>query len=339
MISNKVLSVEETAELLNVNLVTTYRYIRSGVLKAEKKGRSYSVKLADLISYINYKNGAPSRKKEVVMPIRKAKPFLKWAGGKRQMADYLAKWIPLNMGTYHEPFLGGGALFFHLQPEKACLSDTNADLINVYKVVRDRVEDLIDSLSVHKNTEDYYYEMRSVVPEKLDIIKRASRTIYLNKTCFNGLYRVNKRGEFNVPFGKKTGEFTIDAENLRLASLALQNAEIHTKDYKDALKNVRSKDFVFLDPPYYPLGGFSDFQRYTKECFDESDHNELFDQFQKLARRGIKVMQSNSNADYIQKKYSEFPIEVIKTRRLISSKASTRSGEDVVIFSPSLYAN
>ena len=338
MISDKALSVEEASELLNVNLVTTYRYIRSGVLQAEKSGRSYSVRLADLILYINQKNGLSPRNKGIVTSQRKAKPFLKWAGGKRQMADYLAKWTPTDIGTYHEPFLGGGALFFHLQPEKARLSDTNEDLINVYKVVRDRVEDLVESLSVHKNTEEYYYEMRSVPPEKLDEVRRASRMVYLNKTCFNGLYRVNKRGEFNVPFGKKTGEFTVDAENLRLASVALANAEIHIQDYKDALKGVRGKDFVFLDPPYYPLGGFSDFQRYTKECFHENDHDELFDQFQKLAHRGVRVMQSNSNADYIRKKYIEFPIEVIKTRRLISSKASTRSGEDIVIFSPSLYA-
>ncbi len=328
MISSALITVEEAADLLKVNTITVYRNIKNGTLKAKKNGKTYSIVLEDLVNFINVKNMKSSQTTS-----RKAKPFLKWAGGKRQQVDLLSEQIPVVInGTYHEPFLGGGALFFHLQPQKAKLSDSNSELINAYTVVRDSVDDLIDSLSIHKNNEDYYYETRSINPLDLDPIKRASRTIYLNKTCFNGLYRVNKKGIFNVPFGKKKGEFTYDTANLRLASEALKNVELTVSDYKESLKGIKKQDVVYIDPPYYPVGGFADFQRYTKECFSEHDHDQLFNLFKKISDRGVTIIQSNSNSKYILDKYSEFHMDIIDAKRLISSNSATRNSKDVIIY-------
>jgi DNA adenine methylase len=328
MIGSQKVTVEEASALLKVNPVTVYRNIKNGKLNAEKNGKTYSILLGDLVDFTGSKKHTSFEPQE-----KKAKPFLKWAGGKRQQVNVLSEKLPSEIkGTYHEPFLGGGAFFFHLQPRQAKLSDSNEELVNTYKVVRDRVEDLIDTLSVHKNDEKYYYKIRSTDPASLDSVKRASRTIYLNRTCFNGLYRVNKKGVFNVPFGKKKGIFTFDAQNLRLASKVLSNAEVYLQDYRESLKGIRKNDVVYLDPPYYPLGGFADFQRYTKECFSENDHDELFDLFKKIADRGITIVQSNSNSNYIHNKYSEFHIDVIDAKRLISSNSATRNSKDVIIY-------
>lgn len=338
MISSTKLSVDEAADLLKVNSVTVYRSIRNGSLPAIRSGKSYTIILNDLIEYIN--SAKSLRRNHGRVTTKKAKPFLKWAGGKRQLVEKLSERIPNEIsGTYYEPFLGGGALYFYLQPKKAKLSDSNAELINVYQVVRDNVESLIDHLAVHRNNEKYYYDTRAVDPDSLDTIERASRTIFLNRTCFNGLYRVNRKGFFNVPYGKKKGDFTFDAENLRLASSSLANADIYVQDYKDSLKGVRKNDFVYLDPPYYPVGGFSDFQRYTKECFSEHDHDDLFGIFDRLSNRDVSIIQSNSNTDFIKDKYGKYQIEVIDAKRLISSKAESRNSKDVIIYSSSLYAN
>lgn len=335
MISSTRLSVDEAAELLRVNPITIYRSIREGSLPAERAGKSYMIVLSDLFDFINRRGN-----KKVDREKKKAKPFLKWAGGKRQLVDKLSERIPNEIkGTYYEPFLGGGALYFHLLPSNAKLSDLNAELINTYQVVRDHVEKLIEHLEVHENTEEYYYKIRAFNPDSLNKIERASRTIYLNKACFNGLFRVNQKGIFNVPYGKKKGELTFDAVNLRLASEALANADIFVQDYKESLKEVKKNDFVYLDPPYYPVGGFADFQRYTKECFSETDHNDLFDVFDLLSNRKVSVIQSNSNSDYIKNKYKKYEIEIIDARRLISSKAESRNSKDVIIYSSSLYAN
>lgn len=328
MIGSQKITVEEAATLLKINPITVYRNIKSGKINAEKNGKTYSILLSDLVDFISNKKHLPLESYQ-----KKAKPFLKWAGGKRQQVDVLSEKLPSEIkGIYHEPFLGGGALFFHLQPAKAKLSDSNEELVNAYKVVRDRVEDLIETLSVHKNDEKYYYKIRSIDPTSLDSVKRASRTIYLNRTCFNGLYRVNRKGEFNVPFGKKKGDFTFDIQNLRLASQALSNVDIFLQDFRESLIGVGKNDVVYIDPPYYPLGGFADFQRYTKECFSENDHNELFDLFKRIADRGIVIVQSNSNSSYIHNKYSDFRIDVIDAKRLISSNAATRNSKDVIIY-------
>lgn len=262
----------------------------------------------------------------------KTKPFLKWAGGKSQLLEELNKYVPESYDNYIEPFLGGAALFFFLEPKKAILSDLNPELINCYSLVRNNPQDLIIDLSSFKNTESFYYKIRSQSIESLSEVERASRFIYLNRTCFNGLYRENKKGEFNVPFGKYKNPKICDEEKIYEASLILQKAELICGDYKSVLrKHAQKNDFVFLDPPYYPVGEYSDFQRYTKSSFYEEDHIEMRDEMNRLYKIGAKVLSTNSNADYINQLYKIYPRTVIETKRLISSKASTRTGQDLII--------
>ena len=214
------------------------------------------------------------------------KPFLKWAGGKTQLIPELSKYIPSGFNKYIEPFIGGGAFFFYLNPGKAIISDSNEELINTYKAVRDNVEYIIEILDIYKNEEPFFYEIRALNLNKLSEIERAARLIYLNKTCFNGLYRVNKKGQFNVPYGKRNGEF-LNKETLRNSSEFLQNAKILHSDYLASLnKNAIKGDFIFLDPPYYPVGKYSDFKRYTKEFFYHDDHVTLKEEFDRLVKMG-----------------------------------------------------
>lgn len=197
----------------------------------------------------------------------KVKPFLKWAGGKTQLLDELNKYIPLNYNKYIEPFIGGGALFFSLGSNESVIADSNRELIITYKQVRDNVEDVISILKSFEHTEEFYYNIRSMITDDLEKDFRAARLIYLNKTCFNGLYRVNKKGLFNVPYGKGKGKF-LQKTVLREASESLQNTQIINADYLDVLQQyAEPNDFIFLDPPYYPVGKYSDFKRYTKEFF------------------------------------------------------------------------
>jgi DNA adenine methylase len=262
------------------------------------------------------------------------KPFLKWAGGKTQLLNQLNNYIPSSYNTYIEAFLGGGALFFSLKPSKAILSDINPELINCYKVVRDDVDVLIKVLDKYVNEEVFYYEIRSKDILKLSNIERAARFIYLNKTCFNGLYRENKKGEFNVPFGKNNNATICDVERLKDASKALQNAKIICADYKFVLRRyAQSGDFVFLDPPYHPVSESADFKRYTKESFYEDDHIELRNEVNRLVRNGVNVVSTNSNTDYINELYTAFEREVVETKRLISSNSLTRTGQDLIIYS------
>lgn len=261
-----------------------------------------------------------------------AKPFLKWAGGKRQLLPELLKHIPDEYNTYIEPFVGGGALFFAVQPKIAILSDANEELINSYIVVRDQVERLIDELRNYINDEDEYYKIRAKDPKELDEVQRAARMIYLNKTCFNGLYRVNKSGEFNVPFGYRKNPTICDKETLLAASKVLQDARIKHGDYLYILnKYANPGDFIFLDPPYYPSDGYADFKRYTKEFFYEDDHLQLRNEFRRLIKLGSYVLLTNRNADYIRKIYSGFEYKAIDTKRSISSNSSTRTGEDLIV--------
>lgn len=262
------------------------------------------------------------------------KPFLKWAGGKTQLLSQLKELIPKSYNTYIEAFLGGGALFFYLQPKKAILSDSNPELINCYEVVRDHVELLINKLKTFKNTEVFFYKTRSIDLTSIDKIERAARFIYLNRTCFNGLYRENKKGEFNVPFGRYKNPNICDEEKLRNASKALTNAKLICADYKTVLKRYgQENDFIFLDPPYDPVNANSDFKRYTKNFFYEADHIELRDEFNRLVRIGAKVILTNSNTNFVQELYSIHKSIVFETKRLISSKSSTRTGQDLVVYS------
>ncbi len=259
------------------------------------------------------------------------KPFLKWAGGKTQLIPELSKYIPTNFNKYIEPFVGGGAFFFYLNPEKAIISDSNEELIKTYKAVRDNVEEIIEILDGYKNEETYFYKIRSLNPNKLSDTERAARLIYLNKTCYNGLYRVNKKGEFNVPYGKRNGEF-LNSEQLRDSSEFLQNAKILHSDYLATLKKyAKEGDFIFLDPPYYPVGKYSDFKRYTKEFFYHDDHVILKEEFDRLVRIGCHVLLTNSDHPVVMELYKEYEIKDIETKRLISSNPKTRNGKDIIV--------
>ncbi|MBW9219251.1 DNA adenine methylase [Anoxybacillus ayderensis] len=269
---------------------------------------------------------------EKLQSLIKPKPILKWAGGKQQMLDVLLPQVPKQFNRYIEPFFGGGALFFALEPKNAIISDSNPELINLYQVVADNVEELISLLKEMKNDESFYYEIRALNPESLTRVERAARTIYLNRTCYNGLYRVNRKGQFNVPYGKYKNPKICDEENLRATSLLLQNTVIVEGDYKDVLKDhAKPGDFIFLDPPYLPVGKYSDFKRYTKEQFYEEDHIELAQEVDRLHELGCYVILTNSNHPLVHELYGKYNIRVYKTRRNINSDASKRTGEDVMV--------
>lgn len=264
-----------------------------------------------------------------------AKPILKWAGGKTQMLSELIPKVPASYGRYIEPFFGGGAMFFALQPENAVIADSNPELINMYRQVASNVEDVIKYLRTYENTSEMFYAVRSLEWTALPKAEAAARTIYLNRTCFNGLYRVNKQGRFNVPFGRYKNPKICDEEGLRAASEVLKKAEILCGDYILVLEHyAQPGDFVFLDPPYLPISEYSDFKRYTKEQFYEEDHIELAKMVMTLHERGCHIILTNSNHPLVHELYAPFTIEVIQTKRHISCNGSTRKGEDVIVTIP-----
>ena len=259
-----------------------------------------------------------------------AKPILKWAGGKTQMLGDLLPKVPSSYGKYIEPFFGGGAMFFALQPEQAVIADSNPELINLYRQVSDNVDDVICQLKKYENTQEMFYAVRGQDWTMLPEAEAAARTIFLNKTCFNGLYRVNKKGQFNVPFGKYKNPKICDEDGLKAASAALKKAEIVCGDYLFVLDHyAQPGDLVFLDPPYLPISEYSDFKRYTKEQFYEEDHVELAKMVKTLHERGCYVILTNSNHPLVHELYAPFTIDVIQTKRHISCNGSTRKGEDV----------
>lgn len=271
-------------------------------------------------------------KQGIVVP---AKPILKWAGGKTQMLGDLLPKVPSSYGRYIEPFLGGGAMFFALQPEQAVIADSNPELINLYRQVANHVDDVVCQLKKYENTQEMFYAVRGQDWTMLPEAEAAARTIFLNKTCFNGLYRVNKKGRFNVPFGKCKNPKICDEEGLKAASAALKKAEIVCGDYLLVLEHyAQPGDFVFLDPPYLPISEYSDFKRYTKEQFYEEDHVELAKMVKTLHERGCHVILTNSNHPLVHELYAPFTIDVIQTKRHISCNGSTRKGEDVIVTIP-----
>jgi len=262
------------------------------------------------------------------------RPILKWAGGKQQMVDILRERMPSSSqcGKYIEPFFGGGALYFSTLPDKAIIADINPDLVNLYQCVANDVEAVIESLSTMKNEEENFYKVRSLNVESLSKIEQAARIIFLNKTCYNGLYRVNKSGQFNVPFGKYKNPTICDANNLRTASGILKKAEIVQGDYKQVLRKYAKKgDFVFLDPPYLPVAKYADFKRYTKEQFYEEDQIELSKEVNRLQELGCYVILTNSNHPLVHELYGKYKVEVFNTKRYINKDATKRCGEDCVV--------
>lgn len=265
-------------------------------------------------------------------------PVLKWVGGKRQLLDIITPLIPKGYTAYCEPFVGGGAVLFDIQPKKAFINDINPNLILVYKVIKDNVEDLISELSVFKNEAEFFYDVRDWDRNKekyetLTDIKRAARIIYLNKTCFNGLYRVNNAGEFNSPFGNYKNPNIVNAPVLRAVNSYFNDADIKFSnvDYEEVLKNITKDTFVYLDPPYDPVSETSNFTGYSRGGFTTDDQIRLRECCDKLDEKGIKFMLSNSATEFIKEQYANYHIEVVKARRSINSVASKRGDIDEVI--------
>ena len=270
------------------------------------------------------------------------KPFVKWAGGKRQLLPVITNHIPKKFERYFEPFLGGGAVFFHLfsheKQTKWFISDLNSDLILSYVTVRDRVKELISELELHsnnyfKNPSTYYYKIRESNPKGQ--IEKVSRLIFLNKTCFNGLYRVNSKGKFNVPLGKYVHPNIINEENLLAVSEVLQTKEISIKcqDFEDALKNTSAGDFVYLDPPYQPVSTTANFTSYTDADFDYGDQKRLYAKFKALDKKGVKVLLSNSRSKEILRLFKEFSDGTVEinANRFINSVSQRRTGHSELL--------
>ncbi|WP_210766323.1 DNA adenine methylase [Caldifermentibacillus hisashii] len=269
---------------------------------------------------------------------RVIQPFLKWAGGKRQLLPEIRKYIPKRMGTYYEPFLGGGAVLFDLQPKKAVINDINSELINTYLVIKNNVDELIEDLRKHENTSDYYYKIRDLDRDKnrfskLSDVEKASRLIYLNKTCFNGLFRVNSQGQFNVPFGRYKNPNIVNEFVLRAVSHYLNNNEVKilNGDFADAVSSAKKGDFVYFDSPYDPVSETASFTGYTLGGFNKDEQIRLRDLFVDLDKRGCKVLLSNSATDFIKDLYKDYHIEIVSATRNINSIATKRGKIDEVL--------
>lgn len=270
----------------------------------------------------------------------KCKPFVKWAGGKRQIISELKKYMPLEYNCYYEPFVGGGALFFDLAPKQAVINDCNNELMNVYNVLKDEKKyskmcKLLNSYETN-NSEEFYYEIRNKDRNKksfnrLSDYSRAARTIYLNKACFNGLYRVNSKDEFNVPYNKKKTINTYEGENLLAIHMYLNmnDIKILSTDFKEAVSSATKGDFVYLDPPYD--SDHQIFNSYTQSGFGKDEQLRLSEVFKELDKKGVYVMLSNHNTEYINELYSDYNIHVIEAKRNINSNGKKRGKVEEVI--------
>lgn len=260
--------------------------------------------------------------------VHNAVPFLKWAGGKRQLLSQYGPYFPPRetIQRYFEPFIGSAAVYFYLQPTRATLSDRNEKLIDVYRAVQQDVEAVIEALQPHRNEEAYYYAIRAQDPARLSLAERAARLIYLNRTCYNGLYRENSRGEFNVPFGRYKNPKICNKRRLRLAAQALQGVTLRAVDFVEGVATAGAGDFVYFDPPYAPVSATSSFTGYDKYGFNEADQIRLAQSIHDLSGRGCRVMLSNSSAPLIYELYEGhgYRIIPIQARRSINSKPHKR---------------
>ena len=257
-----------------------------------------------------------------------AKPFLKWAGGKTQLMEEILSRRPTTYSRYIEPMVGAGAVFFAIPLEApSIISDINSELINAYLQVRDNPEPVIQELrSLQQDAASYYLTRSAERSDEFNLWsapKKAARTIYLNKLGYNGLYRVNKTGFFNVPFGKRTG-VDFDNENIRAASAALQNCEILNINYREIKDRIGQDDWVYLDPPYLPINESSNFTKYTPGGFSLEDHRELKKFYDELTMQGTKVLMSNSHSEEVIRMYSEYNISIVFAKRSINSKGHRR---------------
>lgn len=266
--------------------------------------------------------------------VKKAKPFLKWVGGKGQLLTQFQSLFPKKYNSYFEPFIGGGAVFFSINPQKAHINDINKTLVQTYTHIKNDVEKLIKSLAklekefLAKDTEarkEFYYSIR----EKYNSLshedfKKSLYFLFFNKTAFNGVYRENSKGGFNVPMGSYKNPKIVDEENLREVSKMLSNTKITSGSFVDAVKNAKAGDFVYFDPPYHPLSETSSFTSYSKDSFSKDDQIKLQDLFVELDKRGVYVMLSNSSAPFIQEIYSGYKQIPVYASRMINSKADKR---------------
>ncbi len=262
--------------------------------------------------------------------------FVKWAGGKKQLLSKFEEFYPENIEVYREPFVGGGAVFFHVKqkfnPKKIFLSDYNSELINLYVQIRDNLSELIKLLRIHakNHSKDYYYEARNAYNKEKDSLKKAALLLYLNRTCFNGLFRVNSKNEFNVPIGSYKNPEIVREETLKKASHLLKNVVAKAQDFKKVLETAKKGDFVYLDPPYWPFKK-NNFTSYTDLDFGREDQVRLAEVFMKLDAKGCKVMLSNSDSELIHKLYKGYNIRKVKARRSINSDAKGRGEIDEVV--------
>lgn len=265
-------------------------------------------------------------------------PILKWAGGKRQLFDEIEKFLPKKYTSYHEPFLGGGAVLFSIQPDVAYVNDYNKELINIYECVKNDLDALIEQLKIHENNSKYFYKTREIdrnpeIYNKLSSVEKASRFIYLNKTCYNGLFRVNRAGEFNTPFGNYKSPNIVNEITLRAVNLYLNENNINftSLDFEESLKNVQKGAFVYLDPPYDPVSLSSNFTGYTNLGFDKEEQKRLKNVCDSLNKNGIKFLLSNSATEFIKDLYRDYSINIIQAKRSINSNANLRGNVDEVL--------
>lgn len=269
---------------------------------------------------------------------RMVAPVVKWVGGKRQLLDALLPLLPSHIASYCEPFVGGGALLFKLQPEKAWINDINSELMQMYEVIRDDAETLIQLLAQHTNEAEHFYAVRDWDRDKkkyasLTKTEKAARIIYLNKTCYNGLFRVNSAGEFNTPFGSYKNPNIVNAPTIKAVSRYFQQAEItfSCRDYAQVLAEVQRGTFVYLDPPYDPVSDTSNFTGYARGGFSHDDQIRLRECCDDLDRRGIKFMLSNSATDFIRDQYRQYRIKTVQAKRAVNSDATKRGQIDEVV--------
>lgn len=267
-------------------------------------------------------------------------PVVKWVGGKRQLIDELKPLLPKKITSYCEPFVGGGAMLFHLQPDKAYINDINGDLMQIYAVIRDNVNELIELLVEYKNKNnaEFFYTLRDLDRDKkkffsMSAVERAARMIYLNKTCYNGLYRVNNAGEFNSPFGNYRNPNIVNEPTLRAVSVYFNSADVilSDTDYRETLRHLHRGTFVYFDPPYDPISSTSNFTGYTKSGFNREDQIALRECCDELDSRGIKFMLSNSATEFIYEQYNGYNIATVQAKRFINSVASKRGNVNEVV--------
>jgi len=256
--------------------------------------------------------------------------FVKWAGGKKQLIEQFQQFFPKKIEKYVEPFVGGGAVAFHIlknhKPKDVIISDSNEELINVYKMIKYNVEELIEILEDYKeaHNKENYYKIREQDSKKLSNLYKAAKFIYLNKTCFNGLYRVNSKGQFNVPIGSYKNPGICPKEKLREISKLLKNVKIKHLSFEKIMDYTQKGDFIYFDPPYHPLKKGKSFTTYTKDKFLEDEQKLLSEIFKKLNNKGCKVMLSNSDTEFIKELYKGFNINIVKATRMINSKGEGR---------------